>query len=72
MLGMLGLIGIIFFTEANMVIVIRSMLITPLLLNSACRASRPLLFLTLPLHMNRLGTEKRFGEATDGRIADLK
>lgn len=59
-INVLKLVGIeiIFFIEANLVMVIRPMLITPLLLNSACTASRPLLFLTLPLHMNRLGADE--------------
>lgn len=51
--------------------VIRSMLIMPLLLNSTCTASRSLLFLTLTLHMNRLGEDKRFGEFTERKTADL-
>lgn len=70
-LGVVG-IEIIFFIEANLVMVIRSMLITALLLNSAYTASRPLLFLTLPLHMNSLGTDKRLGESTDRKTVDLK
>lgn len=59
--SILGLVGIeiIFFIEANLVMVIRSMLITTLLLNSSYTASRPLQFLTLLPHMNSLGAEKK-------------